>query len=68
MRGSAARMRTGLTARTAREPKAEWRASLFAKADYPETHLAIGAAILVLAQPPCGRSGQNVNNLMRLHT
>ncbi len=40
-----------LPARTAEAVKnatAEWRASLLAKADYPETHMAIGGAALVL--------------------
>ena len=33
---------------------AEWRASLLAKADYPEAHLAIGGAALVLRNPRAG--------------
>ena len=29
----------------------DWRASLLAKADYPESHLAIGGAALVMRNP-----------------
>jgi len=30
----------------------EWRASLWAKADFPETHMVIGGTALVLRDPP----------------
>jgi tetratricopeptide (TPR) repeat protein len=38
-------------AEAARSATGEWRASLFAKADFPETHMVIGGAALVLRNP-----------------
>ena len=38
-------------AEAARNATGEWRASLFAKADFPETHMVIGGAALVLRNP-----------------
>ncbi len=38
-------------AEAARNATGEWRASLLAKADFPETHMAIGGAALVLRNP-----------------
>jgi len=38
-------------AEAARNATGEWRASLSAKADFPETHMAIGGAALVLRNP-----------------
>jgi cytochrome c-type biogenesis protein CcmH/NrfG len=35
-------------AEAARKATGEWRASLFAKTDFPETHMVIGGAALVL--------------------
>jgi len=38
-------------AEAARNATGEWRASLFAKADFPETHMVIGGTALVLRNP-----------------
>ncbi|UCH75698.1 MAG: tetratricopeptide repeat protein [Rhodospirillales bacterium] len=39
------------SARASEKVMAEWRASLLAKADFPETHLVLGGAALVMRRP-----------------